>query len=74
MNNPALRRFYENETGREAVKAFQMECLNDLAVDRVMKKEDTNGIADAKEIIENMFIKLEGEYGEKPTSTHRGSR
>ena len=69
-----LKRFYENENEREAVKAFLIECLEELAIERVMKKENTDAIADAKEVIENSFTRLKEEFEETPKTTPHSSR
>ena len=69
-----LKRFYENENEREAVKAFLIECLEELAIERVMKKENTDAIADAKEIIERSFTRLKEEFEETPKATPHSSR
>ncbi len=72
MNN--LKVFHDNEVLREAVKEFMFECLKEIAVERVMKRENTVAIADAKEVIEKAFIKLEELYGEKPKPSISSSR
>ena len=65
--NP-LQSFYNNETQREAVKEFMIACLKELAVEKTFAGENTNGIKEAREIVDNMFDKLEAEYGvKKPT-------
>ena len=69
-----LRPFYENENQREAVRGFLIECLKEMAVERVMKREETGDIADAKEAIEEAFIKLKELYGEAPKPSHPSSR
>lgn len=73
MNN-TLKTFYDNETQREAVKEFMLECLNEEAVNRVMKREDTKSLADAREVVLQTFIKLKEIYGEKPKPSISSSR
>ena len=70
----ALKQFYDNETQREAFKAFMIECLNELAIERVMKRQDISGIADAKVLVDKTFIKLKEIYGEKPKPIIKSSR
>lgn len=70
----ALKTFQDNEVEREAVKEFMIECLNELAVDRVMKREDTASLADTKEVVEKLFIRLREVYGNNPKPVHQNSR
>lgn len=59
--NP-LNKFQNDEFTREAVKTFFLERLDKLALERVYNKESTEGVADAKEVIENSFIELKELY------------
>ena len=69
-----LKTFYDNEIQREAVKEFMLECLNELAVERVMKREDTLSLADAKDVVVKTFIRLREIYGDKPKPSTPSSR
>lgn len=72
--NPHLKTFYDNENQRESVKEFMIQCLHELAVERVMKREDTTSLADAQDVVENTFIRLREIYGEKPKPNISSSR
>lgn len=62
--NP-LQLFYNNEVEREAVKAFLFQMLRELAADKAMEGEDTDGIQEAGACVENAFAKLEELYSTK---------
>jgi hypothetical protein len=69
--NPTLHTFYNNENERETVKAFMIETLKEIAIERAFNGEDIKGIPDAKNLVEVMFSKLEEVYGQKKnTITH----
>ena len=53
-----LNNFYNDSHTREAVKEFLLKNLNDLALERVYNKGNTEAIADAREVIENSFTEL----------------
>lgn len=72
--NPNLKTFHDNENQREAVKDFILDYLKELAVERVMNREDTSSLADAKEVVEQSFIKLKELYGLKPKPIIPNSR
>lgn len=72
MNPLAL--FYRNESERDAVKAFLISCLGELAVERTFDKKDVSGIADAKDVIESAFNKLEEQFAEKKPPLASNSR
>lgn len=61
--NPALKNFYDNEVLREAVKAFLLEELHNLAVERVFGKQTVAGIYEGKKVIDKAFDKLGVLYG-----------
>jgi len=65
MRHDNLSRFYNDEHTREDVESYIFETLDELALEKVYDKEDTQGIADAKEAITNVFIKLGDKYGAK---------
>lgn len=72
--NPILKQFYDNPNQVEAVKDFLIKQLHVMAVQKVMKREDTSGIADAKEVVEQSFIRLKEIYGETPKPNISNSR
>lgn len=63
-----LGQFYANDPQREAVKEFFVDMLKELAVEKAFAGEDTLGIAEAKQVIDNAFVRLDQTYGkmEKP--------
>lgn len=69
-----LKRFYMDESTREAVLAYLLDCIKQKAVERVLKRGDTNGIADASDIITEAFIGLKEEFGNNPKPTNTSSR
>lgn len=71
--NPLLL-FYNNETEREAVHTFLIQTLKDIAVERAFQGQDIGGIADAAELIETAFKKLDDEYGKVATPKVTDSR
>ncbi len=58
-----LNQFHNDEHTREAVKAFFLEQLDKLALEKVYEGKDTAGIKNAKETIERSFIELKELYG-----------
>ena len=60
--------FYGNQVMREEVKTFLLTSLDEIALEKMYARKETGGIADAKDAIENAFIKLEETYKkvEKP--------
>jgi hypothetical protein len=68
----ALRQFYENTGEREAVKAFLIEALKEIAIERTFSGVEVSGIKDARECVDKMFDKLEEAYGKvkKPIETN----
>jgi hypothetical protein len=65
----SLQRFYADESTREEVKQFLIECVKGYGVDRMLAREDVSGVADAKKIIEEAFSKLKETYGKEPKGT-----
>lgn len=61
----SLKYFYDNEAEREELKAFMIECLEAMTIERVFNNKSINGIMDARELIDTMFNKLEEIYGEQ---------
>lgn len=68
MQPNILKRFYDDEHTREAVKAFFKETMDELALFKIYNREDVSGLADAEEIVETVFIKLEEEFGSQKHS------
>lgn len=62
--NP-LHQFYTDIHTREAVKAFMLSQLQEMAVDAVFAKEDISGIYEAKELVEKSFSRLRELYEPK---------
>ena len=62
-----LRQFYLNEHEREAVKEFMIQVLKERAVDKVFNKKAIAGVYEARELIDEMFNKLEELYAPKVT-------
>ena len=58
-----LNQFHNDEHTREAVRAFFLEQLDRLALEKVYSGKETTGIKDAKETIERSFIELKELYG-----------
>lgn len=54
-----LKHFYEDEHTREAFKAFQIQVLHEMAVDKVFDKKAIAGMYEAKKVVERSFEKLE---------------
>jgi len=61
MNN-ILKTFYDNEIERETVKQFMIEVLGDIAKGRAFEGKPTQGIQEARELIEKTFDKLHEDY------------
>lgn len=54
-----LRDFYLNEGMREEVRLYFVKFLTDKAVEKVFAKEDTQALAEAKDVIDEAFNNLE---------------
>lgn len=63
--NP-LQTFYNNEVEREAVRAFFVLALRELAADLALDGKPTTGISEAKLAVEKAFDKLDEEFS-KPS-------
>lgn len=68
-----LHFFYQNEPMRKAVQSYLVQMVNEEALKKVFKGEDTKGLKDAMEIINKAFIELDESYGAKPKSTTQSS-
>jgi hypothetical protein len=71
--NP-LQQFQLNEILREAVKAFMIEQLREMAVERVFDKKAISGIYEARKVVDATFDKLEELYAEKKKPLIESSR
>jgi hypothetical protein len=69
-----LKTFYNNESEREAVKAFFVQCLSRMAVERTFAGEDVSGIKEAHELTERVFDELAGLYSAVEKRTVINSR
>jgi len=58
-----LRQFNGDFNTKEALKAFIIDVINQEAIEKMYKREDVSHIADATELIEKAFDKLETTYG-----------
>jgi len=70
----SLKLFYDNIQEREAVKAFLIDCLKELAVEKTFDGEDVSGIKEARQNIERAFDRLDEMYGKIETSKPSNSR
>jgi len=61
----ALHRFFQDKELHDGVKAFLLEHLKQVAVNKAFAGSDTNGIKEAKLAIDNAFNQLEKDFGEK---------
>lgn len=63
-----LKDFFLNEGMREEVRLYLLKFLTDKAVEKVFAKEDTQAIAEAKEVIDEAFNNLEVIFQKKAES------
>lgn len=71
-----LVQFQSDIHTRETFMEFLFEVIDTEALNRLYKREDATGMADAREIIVEAFAKLEREYGERkqePTHTNHAA-
>lgn len=61
--NPTLRNFYTNENEREAVKAYLIESLKEIAIEKSFAGESVVGIPEARQMVDKMFDNLKVAYG-----------
>lgn len=71
--NPLVT-FYNNEHEREAVKAFLITQLGNLAIERAFDGDNVVGIKEARDTIIRSFDKLDEMYGKKDKSIISNSR
>ena len=57
-----LQQFTNDKHTREDVRAYLVEQLSKMAVQRTFNREDVSHIADAKDAIEAAFSALKAEY------------
>lgn len=55
----SLRKLYNDSQGMQDLKNIFQVVINEEAVTRVMNREDVSGIADAKEIVDAVFSRLD---------------
>lgn len=58
MDKEILRRFTGDKATREAVLGFVRDCIDEVGLARMYKRESVEHIADAKILIEIAFDKL----------------
>ena len=69
-----LKLFYDNVHEREAVRAFFVEQLREMAADMALEGEDVTGIKDANTLITRCFDTLDQRYGKIETIKEHNSR
>jgi len=62
MNDELLKQFYSSEHMRVEVYKFFKATLDEIALERVYKGQDTKGIADAKEVLVKAEAKLQNKF------------
>lgn len=71
--NP-LQTFYNNTPEKEAVQAFLVTQLREMAADMALDGEDVTGIKDANHLVTRCFDKLDELYGKIETLKDQNSR
>lgn len=66
MDRQLLLEFWNNEAMRLELQQFLLAHLDQLGLNKVYNKEDTHGIADAREVIIEAFKQLDEEFVRKP--------
>jgi hypothetical protein len=69
-----LKTFYDNTFEREAVRAFFVEQLREMAADMALDGDDVTGIKDANKLVTRVFDKLDEKYGKIETIKDQNSR
>ena len=69
-----LKLFYDNVHEREAVHAFFVEQLREMAADMALEGESVTGIKDANTLITRCFDTLDQRYGKIETIKEQNSR
>lgn len=57
-----MRDFATNKALREMVKEYILNVFREQAVEKVFSREDVTHIADAAELVEAAFVKMEVEF------------
>lgn len=60
-----LKEFYTDKEMREEVYAFLVKFLELKAIEKVFDRENTDGVAEAKEMIDGAFEQLDAEFSPK---------
>lgn len=60
-----LRMFYNDKNTKEEVHAYLVDFLKEEGVRKLFDKEDTAGVAEAKEMIDKAFDNLEVLFASK---------
>lgn len=68
-----LVNFQKDEHTREAVRGFILDTLDKYALERLYEREDASHIADAKEVIETVFIELGELYDPQEEKPHKNN-
>ena len=55
----SLKDFFLNETMRNDVHSYLLDCLKAQAIEKAFNREDTSSVAEAKEMIVKAFNELE---------------
>lgn len=71
--NP-LQTFYINTPEKEAVQAFLLAQLREMAADMALDGEDVSGIKDAADLVTRTFDKLDELYGKIEEAKEQNSR
>lgn len=69
-----LKLFYDNVHEREAVRAFFVEQLREMAADMALEGESVEGIKDANTLITRCFDTLDQRYGKIEIIKDQNSR
>lgn len=69
-----LKLFYDNVHEREAVRAFFVEQLREMAADMALEGDDVTGIKDANHLVTRVFDKLDEKYGKIEVLKDQNSR
>jgi hypothetical protein len=69
-----LQTFYGNELEREAVHAFMVEQLREMAADMALEGKDVSGIKDANQLVTRCFDRLAEMYGKIDIPREQNSR
>lgn len=74
MDRQKLAEFYSDQAMVEVVKSFLVDTLKSETIERVFKKQDVSGIADAKIAIEKSFILLQTMFAAKQKPHPKSNR